>query len=142
MDGTATTLRSDTRSVTIAAPAREVFAFVADGANLSRWAIGFAKDVRPAGDDRFVVTTGHGTEVGVEIRHDAQSGTVDFHLTPAPGVDAVAYARVVPNARGSEFVFTQLQAHGVDDDGFDAQVQALTHELLALKALMEVACPI
>jgi len=40
-------MRSDTQGVRIAAAPEEVWAFVADGANLPRWAIGFAKSVRP-----------------------------------------------------------------------------------------------
>lgn len=50
-------MRSDTQTVTIEASPRDVVAFVADGGNLPRWAIGFAKAVRPDGD-RWVVTTG------------------------------------------------------------------------------------
>jgi hypothetical protein len=63
-------------------------------------------------------------------------------MEPAPGVEAVAFARVVPNGEGSEFLFTQLQAPGVDDDTFDQLVAAAGHELIALKALLEVACPL
>jgi hypothetical protein len=43
------TMRSDTQSVTIAADPERVFAFVADGSSLPRWAIGFAKSARPDG---------------------------------------------------------------------------------------------
>ncbi len=51
-------MRSDTRTVAIDARPEDVLAFVGDGANLPRWAIGFAKavrrcpvPVRPPGDD-------------------------------------------------------------------------------------------
>jgi Polyketide cyclase / dehydrase and lipid transport len=133
-------MRSDTQSVTIAAAPEQVWAFVADGANLPRWAIGFAKSARP---DRsgWIVSTTQG-EMLVTIAADKGSGTVDFRMEPAPGVVATAYARVMPNGEGAEFVFTQLQQPGVPDEVFDQLAAAVGHELVALKALLEVECPL
>ena len=48
---------------------------------------------------------------------------IDYHLTPAPGVEAVAYSRLVPNGAGVEYVFTQFQAPGMPDEVFAGQVQ-------------------
>ena len=133
-------MRSDTQTVTIDAPPEAVLRFVADARNLPRWAIGFAKDVRPE-RDRWMVTTGQG-EVALAIDADEATGTVDFRMEPAPGVEATAYTRVVPNGDGAEVVFTQLQQAGTTDDVFDQLVAAVRHELVALKALLEVACPL
>jgi hypothetical protein len=63
-------------------------------------------------------------------------------MEPAPGVEATAYARVVPNGNGTEFVFTQLQQLGMPEEVFDQLVSAVGHELVALKALLEVECPL
>ncbi|HYF47457.1 MAG TPA: SRPBCC family protein [Acidimicrobiales bacterium] len=133
-------MRSDTQTVTIETDPDEVIRFVGDGSNLPRWAIGFAKDVRPA-DAGWVVTTGQG-EVLTSIAVDEVVGTVDFQMEPAPGVCATAYCRVVPNGDGAELVFTQFQQPGVPDEVFDQLVAALAHELVALKALLEVECPL
>jgi uncharacterized protein YndB with AHSA1/START domain len=133
-------MRSDTQTITIAAPPEEVLAFVGDGDNLPRWAIGFAKSVRPA-KPGWIVTTGQG-EVPTAIAVDEATGTVDFRMQPAPGVEATAYARVVPNGDGAEFTFTQMQQPGVPDQMFDQLVAAVGHELAALKALLEVECPL
>jgi hypothetical protein len=133
-------MRSDTQSVTIAAARKAVLAFVSDGANLPRWAIGFAKSVR-ACESGWIVTTGQG-EVPTSIVVDDATGTVDFRMEPAPGSDATAYARVVPNGHGAEFVFTQFQQPGTPDEVFDQLVAAVSHELVALKALLEVECPL
>ncbi len=133
-------MRSDTRSVTIEAGPEAVLRFVADPANLPRWAIGFAKGIRCDGG-RWVVTTGAG-EVGVSVDVDERSGTVDFRMEPAPGVEAVAYSRVVPNGTGAEYVFTQFQQPGTPDDVFQQLSEAVGHELVALKALVEVVCPL
>ena len=133
-------MRSDTQSVTIAATAKQVLSFVADGANLPRWAIGFAKSVRPDGAG-WIVSTAQG-EVPTAIAADERTGTVDFRIVPAPGVVATAYARVMPNGEGAEFVFTQFQQPGVPDEVFGQLAAAVGHELVALKALLEVACPL
>jgi hypothetical protein len=126
--------------VTITADPKEVLAFVADPQNLPRWAIGFARSVR-ADAGRWLVETGQG-EVGLSIEVDEVGRTADFCMEPAPGVQATAYSRVVPNGAGSEFVFTQFQQPGVPDEMFDQLVGAVTHELVALKAVLEVECPL
>lgn len=133
-------MRSDTQSVTIAATPKAVWAFVADGANLPRWAIGFAKSARPGGRG-WIVGTAQG-EVPVTIAADEAASTVDFRMEPVAGVVATAHARVLPNAEGSEFVFTQFQQPGVPDEVFGQLAAAVGHELVTLKALLEVACPL
>jgi uncharacterized protein YndB with AHSA1/START domain len=141
MTTTYSTFRTDTQTVTIGADPARVFEFVSDAANLPRWAVGFAADVHVGSDGRWIVSTGHGAEVIVEVARAREAGTVDFHMEPAPGVEAVAYARVLPNGAGAEFVFTQLQPGGMDDSTFDQQVDAVRYELDVLKAVMEVSCP-
>jgi hypothetical protein len=133
-------MRTDTQVITIGAQPKDVLSFVGDGHNLPRWAIGFAKSVRPC-EPGWIVTTGQG-EVPTFIVVDEHAGTVDFRLEPAPGVEATAYARVVPKGDGAEFVFTQMQQPGVSDEVFDQLVAAVSHELAALKAILEVECPL
>jgi hypothetical protein len=133
-------MRSDTQSVTIGTTPKDVLRFVGDGTNLPRWAIGFAKSVR-ACESGWIVTTGQG-EVPTSIAVDEATGTVDFRMEPAPGAEASAYARIVPNGDGAEFIFTQMRQPGVPDDVFDRLVTAVGHELAALKALLEVECPL
>lgn len=134
-------MRSDTQNVTISATPERVFAFVADGANLPRWAIGFAKSVRKASPG-WIVGTAQGSEVPTTIAADSATGTVDFRMEPAPGMMATAYARIVPNAEGAELVFTQFQQPGMPDEVFAKLVASVGHEMAALKALLEVECPL
>jgi uncharacterized protein YndB with AHSA1/START domain len=68
------TMRSDTQNVMIAATPEQVFAFVADGANLPRWAIGFAKSVRNA-PSGWIVGTAQGGEVPTTIAADSARST-------------------------------------------------------------------
>lgn len=133
--------RHDTQTIQIDTDPSQVVRFLGDGANLARWAIGFAVAVRPRGD-QWVVTTHSGAEVDTRVLTDDFAGTVDFVMTPAPGVTATAWTRVVPVADGSLLSFTQVQQPGMPDEIFDAQVSAVTHELAALRAMLEVQCPL
>ena len=135
-----TTMRADTKTIPIQAAPRRVVEFLADPANLPRWAVGFAKAIRND-RGRWIVTTGSG-EVGVRIEADPRSGVVDFLVSPAPGVEALAASRVLPNGTGSQYVFTQFQGPGMPDDVFAMNVKAVEHELSALRAILEVECPL
>lgn len=133
-------MRSDTQTISILATPSKVATFVADPTNLPRWAVGFAKAVRNQ-EGRWLVMTGGG-EVGIRVVADVQLGVVDFLMSPAPGLEAMAASRVLPNESGCEYVFTQFQGPGMSDELFDKNVKALAHELTVLRALLEVECPL
>lgn len=133
-------MRSDTKAITIQAKPEKITSFLADPRNLPRWAVGFAKAVREE-QGRWLVATGAG-EMGIRIDADARQGVVDFCMEPAPGVEARACSRVVPNGAGAEYVFTQFQQPGMPDEVFAQSVAALGHELTVLRALLEVECPL
>ena len=88
-----------------------------------------------------IVTTGGG-DLELRIDSDPKTGVVDFVMKPAPGVEALAATRVLPNATGSEVTFTQFQNPGMPDEVFRQNVEAVRHELKVLKALAEVECPL
>jgi hypothetical protein len=132
-------MRADTQAISIDAAPSRVIGFLANGANLPRWAVGFAKSAAPDGGG-WLVTTGAGP-VRVSIDSDARAGVVDFRLEIAPGLEGLAATRVVPRGTGSEVIFTQFQSSGMPDDVFAKNVEAVSHELRMLKALLEVDCP-
>lgn len=125
-------MQTDTQTVTVAASPEDVFTFLADPETLPQWAVGFCRGIRRNGEG-WVVDTGHG-EVGIRYVTDADRGLIDFHMTPAPGVEVVAYSRVIPTAGGAEYVFTQVRAPGMSDEAFAGQRAALTDELEVLRA--------
>jgi hypothetical protein len=131
----------DTQTVEIATDPTRVQTFIEDGANLPRWAIGFAKDAELDGD-RWIVTTGAGDRIPTAIVTNATAGTVDFVMSPAPNITVTAWSRAVAVKSGTLFTFTQAQPDGMPDEVFDGQVRAVSHELVALKALLEVECPL
>lgn len=129
------TNRSDTRAVTIEAAPSSVFEFVATPQNLPLWAVGFCRSIRRDTEDRWVVTTASG-EVPMEYELNEAAGTVDFRFCPVPGLEAMAYSRVVPNGDGAEYIFTQFQFAGMPNNIFEAQVRALAEELHVLRGLI------
>lgn len=128
-------MTADTQTITIDARPSEVFRFVANPERLPQWARAFCQAIGRDGD-AWLVSSPQG-EVRVRYRTDAALGVIDFHLSPAPGVEALAASRVVPNGDGTEYVFTQFQTPGMPDDVFTRQVHALREELVVLKALLE-----
>lgn len=135
-------MQSNTQSVSLPYRSAAVFAFLADPQNLPRWAVGFCRAIRRDGEDRWMVET-PGGELSMRYVTDATLGTIDFHMTPTPGAEAVAYSRVVPNGDRSEYVFTQFQTAGMPDAVFEGQVSALAEELRVLQAIFRArqACP-
>lgn len=130
-------MTSNTQSIEIRTEAQDVLHFVANPENLPRWATGFCESIQRDGDG-WSVKTPQG-EVGLKIVSHAESGVVDFHMSPAPGVCAIASSRVVPSPVGAVYVFTQSQAPEMPDEAFQAQVDTLGEELKVLKNLLETA---
>lgn len=133
-------MRSDTTTIAIDARPEDVFAIVADPVALPRWAIGFAKSVAQHGDV-WTVELASGDHVPIRYVTNPELRVVDFHIEPAPGVEAVAHARVLGNGERAEVIFTQFQ-RDQPDEIFDAQIEAVRHELVVLKALAETTCPL
>src|SRR4051812_17404306 len=94
--------RSHTRSIAIAAPPATVFDLVSDPAALPRWAPGFARSSRPAGD-HWIVENDQG-EARIVVHSSREHGTVDILSADDPTQGA--YSRVLPNGSGSEYQFT------------------------------------
>jgi hypothetical protein len=134
-------MRSETRTIAIAAPPQAVYEYVSDLSVLPDWAIGFARSIRRE-NGGWIVTTASGEQVPIRVDADRDHGVVDFVGSPAPGAEFAAPSRVLAHGDGSVYVFTVLQAPGMPDEVVDAQAEALEHELQVLKARLETQCPL
>jgi hypothetical protein len=134
-------MRTHTTSIQIKASTDAAFAFVADGAELPVWAIGFAKAIERGGDG-WLVTLASGDRIPLRIDSDAGTGVVDYVMLPAPGEEVPAHTRVMPDGDGTLYAFSMHQTPDIPDDVFDAQIAELEHELTVLKAHLESACPL
>jgi uncharacterized protein YndB with AHSA1/START domain len=123
-------MRTESRSITIAAPPATVFGYVADPRNLPVWAPAFASAVRPDGD-RWIVTSDAG-ELPILVRASQEHGTVD--LVSAADRDRGAFTRVLPNDDGAEYQFTLFFPDGTDEAAVAAQMTTVEQELEAVRA--------
>jgi hypothetical protein len=131
--------RSNTRSISIDAPPDVVLGLVSDATLLPRWAPAFARAVRPAEGDRWLIDTGEG-EVPIRVRVSREHGTVDFLLAGVPpGLEIGAFSRVVPNGQGSEYIFTRFFADAMPDIELAEQTAVVAVELQTVRALCEAA---
>jgi hypothetical protein len=133
--------KTNTQTVSIAAAPTRAFDFIANPETLPLWAVGFCRRIRREGAG-WIVTTAQG-DVPIRYETDRARGTIDFHFSPAPGVEVAAFSRVVPNGDGAEYMFTQFQTPGMADAVFEAQVSALGEELRVLGSAIRAraACP-
>ena len=108
-------------------PKERVFSYLADIANLPRWATEFARELKVV-DGRHKVVNGLG-EFFFELRADSDTGVIDMLAGPNPEALALFPARVVglPDG-GSAFTFTMFQAPGQPDEQFEGQYQSLLRE--------------
>jgi hypothetical protein len=134
-------MRTHVASIEISATVDDVVAFVADAEKLPVWAIGFAKAIDRDGDG-WVVATAGGERVRLQVDADPARGVVDYVLQPAPGVDVTAATRAVATPGGAVYTFVMVQAPGMSEETFDAQIAELGRELTVLKAHLETSCPL
>ncbi|WP_042381138.1 SRPBCC family protein [Streptacidiphilus melanogenes] len=138
MSTTPATARSVTKTVTIARPVADVFAFLADPANWPAWAVVNVKAIEPTDDpDWWLMATPHGP-ARLRIRSNADLGLLDHDYVEEQASWQVP-ARVVPNGTGSEFMITFFQPPAFSDAFFDEQIALVDTELATLKRLLETA---
>jgi uncharacterized protein YndB with AHSA1/START domain len=133
MTTTFSTHRSETRSIAISAPPDRVFSFLADPTNLPIWAPRFARAVEPEGDNWRVASDAGDTLVSVLAAPEQR--TVD--IVGAADAARGAFARVLPNGAGSEFLFTLFFGRDTEAAAVDAQMAVVAGELEAVRRLTE-----
>jgi hypothetical protein len=128
----------DVQSIAIAAAPDRVFDFLADPANLPRWAEAFKR--ADAHSARMETPEG---VVDIALRTDvrADAGTVDWTMQFPDGAIANAYSRVTPDGKDGSIYSFVLMAPPIPlealEGALDAQRRTLAGELIRLKAVLE-----
>jgi hypothetical protein len=122
-------MRTETRSITIAAPPSAVLDYVGDARTLPAWAPGFAQSVAPE-DGHWRINDAFLVDVVVS----REQGTVDIVSTENPrrGV----FTRVLANGDGSEYLFTQFFPDGTPEADIERQVSVVEGELRTIRDVM------
>lgn len=128
----------DVQGIEIAAPARQVFEFLREPANLPRWAHAF---VAAANGRAWLETAAGAVDVGLGVTADAETGIVDWRLAFPDGSVGLAQSRVTETTRGTCIYSFVLHAPPVPlervEGALDVQRSRLQSELATLKSLME-----
>jgi hypothetical protein len=97
-------LESKTISVSIARSPKDVYEFVSNLTNLSKWASGLGTSIENVNGE-WVARTPQGP---VKLRFVERNhfGVLDHYVSPKPGVEVYIPMRVVSNGVGSELIFT------------------------------------
>jgi hypothetical protein len=122
-------------SVSVDRPPTEVYAFVANPANLPSWAKGLSGSIESVAGE-WVAVSPMGT---VKVRFVEQNtlGVLDHDVVFESGETFHNPMRVIANGRGSELVFTVFHRPGVGEEEFASDASAVERDLDALKRLLE-----
>jgi hypothetical protein len=122
-------------TVSIRRSPEDVYAFVANGENIPRWAAGLGKEIRREGEEWVA----EGPLGSVRIRFVARNdlGVVDHDVVVPTGATVHNPMRVVPNADGSSVIFTLLRLPGVTAQKFDEDARTVEKDLETLRTILE-----
>lgn len=126
-------LEATTVTVTIDRPPEEVYSFVTDVTNLPRWS--FFEEAAADADGWRVSTPGG--ESRLRLSPPNRFGVLDHHVTTPAGSEIYIPMRVVPNAGGSEVMFTAYRMPGMPDEVYAADVAQVEADLAELKRILE-----
>lgn len=122
-------------STHIARPAAEVYAFVAEPANLPRWAAGLSGAIEQR-DGRWFADSPMG-EVEVRLTEQNPYGVLDHDVTLPDGTVVTNPMRVIADGGDSEVVFTLRRGATTTDEELAADEAAVRRDLATLKQLLE-----
>ena len=126
---------SRTMSISIDRSPDDVYRFVHNPENLTRWATAFCLSVRRDGD-RWIVNTPNG-EVSIQFAGDNTLGVLDHVVTVSPDLEVYVPMRVVRNGEGSEVLFTVFRLPEMTDEQFAADAAIVQRDLNTLKLVLE-----
>ncbi|MGW6130848.1 SRPBCC family protein [Cellulomonas sp. NPDC055163] len=115
----------------------DVYAFVADPANLPRWAPGLGGDVVEEDGQWFVETPGGRAQITFTPRNGL--GVLDHDVVTPTGETVHVPLRAVADGDGTEVVFTVRRSPGMSDGDLDRDVAAVRADLDLLKRVLEGA---
>jgi hypothetical protein len=121
-------------SVSIDRPPEDVYRFASQVDNLPRWATGLGAGRNVGGE--WVADSPMG-EIKVRFARPNDLGVLDHDVVLASGETIHNPMRVVPNAAGSEVIFTLLRQPGVSDEKFEEDARWVEKDLRILKGLLE-----
>ena len=119
----------------IARPAAEVYAFVADPANLPRWSSGLGSSIEQIDGDWFLESPEG--KLRFEFVEPNDLGVLDHRVTFPGGDTFYNPMRVVPYGDGCEITFSVRRFGDLSDADFERDVAAVAADLAKLRTILE-----
>jgi hypothetical protein len=116
-------------------PAKDVYTYASNPANLPEWAAGLGTSVERVDGD-WVAESPMGRVV-VKFAESNEYGVLDHDVTLPSGETVHNPMRVIPDGTGCEVVFTLRRRPEMTDDEFARDADAVQADLLTLKTLLE-----
>ena len=133
-----TTRESRTMTVRIERALDDVYAFLADPRNFSRWASGLGQ--LTGGDGRrWTAETEDGQATEVEFSEWNAFGIADHTVFPRGKQEVYVPMRAYRNGTGSEVSITLVREPDMSDERFSSDADWVAKDLEALKALLEAS---
>jgi hypothetical protein len=124
-------------SMHIDRPAREVYDYASNPANLPDWAPGLANSAERV-DGQWIVESPMGLVVVVFAARN-EFGVLDHDVTLPSGETIYNPMRVTVDGTGCEVVFTVRRQPGMSDEDFERDANAVSADLSRLKRVIELA---
>jgi len=130
-------LASEVITVSIRRPYAEVYEFLADPMNFTRWASAPGSIMEPLGGSDWLVDLAAGRRV---IRLAARNayGVFDYQVF-APGEDGgpTVPARLVANQEGADFSLVWFGPEGMSEEQYRSEIEWAVSDMQRLKVLLE-----
>jgi hypothetical protein len=130
-------VRAESRhlGISIARPARDVYDYVSNPANLPAWAAGLGSSVREV-DGHWTADSPMG-RILVAFAEPNDFGVLDHDVTLPSGEVVNNPMRVIADDPGCEIVFSLRRRPGMSDRDFASDADAVARDLAVLKGLLE-----
>lgn len=129
---------SRTISVTLNRPYDEVYAFMSNPANLSRWTGGVLHAPLEQVEGNLWRTVYEDNSVDLEFTPINPFGIIDLQVRGRGMADRRYWARLFPNGEGTELCCTILQHADEPDAKFQSDFEWLRSDLMILKTFIDM----
>lgn len=132
-------LKSRTITVSINRPVGDVYAYLAEPANMPSWTTALGPSFQKVGEREWRAERPHDPRGPLTIRFSALNdwGVLDYEVSRPGEAPLTVPLRVYANQEGCDLQFTYFQRPEVSDSGLDSEVEWVRTDLLTLKALLE-----
>jgi len=128
-------MKSRVVTIAINCDPQTVYDFVSDLSNLPKWATTFCRAIKVI-DGQWLIDTAQGP-LKIRIAAKNNLGVLDHYVTTSLGNEVFVPMRVVPNASGTDIIFTIFQQANMSEEQFQEDARLVAQDLQTLKRVLK-----